>query len=1158
MATTTSSQLATHSSSSSPLAWDVFLSFYGKDTRGNFIANLYYALDQAGVQTFRDDPALRKGEQISLGLRNAIKSSKKFVVVISENYARSSWCLTELVEILDCQTTKNQVIPVFYYTDPSDLRHQTGSFRDALDYHKKRYSDDMIDKWKSALATIAGISGYHLRKDTNENESDTIQEILENVSRHASKNLLHLDELFGIDSAMEEIYEKLRLESNDVRAIGICGMGGIGKTTTAKAFYNKYYKKFDVSCFIEDIKQNSQGLSPLLLILKQLSMELVRRKDYVVLSVESGIRQLKQILSSRKALIVLDDLDQSSYWELLVRLSNSFSVGSRIIITTRDANLLNQLKIDMAEVDVYMVKELGQLDSLKLFSYYAFGKQMLPESFRELSVGFVAYAKGLPLALKVLGSSLRGRTKSTDMSFWKAKLKKVRKIPESGIHEILKLSYEELDDETYKALFLDIAFFFVGRKKDEAVPVFKSCKFFPDIGIPILAERCLLTIDEDNKFRMHSLIQDMGRELAKNRHLLCRGDAWEDLQNLEGKDNIEGLILDLSTSNEREVRAKIFKKMPSLRLLEIVNASDIKGSFNNSFCELRCFRWINCPWTRLPSSFGPQKLVSLHLPFSKLKKLWKSIKPIKQLTNLGCLDLKHCCNFKRFPEQMGELKRLKILDASYTAIEELPDSIAHLKKLVKLDLYQCKKLRKLPENFGNMEGLREFDASYSAIELLPDSFISLSNLVNLTLYCCKNLTSLPNGSTWNLNSLEYLNLQYCSKLKRLSDQLGDMQCLKVLDASFSAIEELPDSIGQLSVLQDLNVGSCKKLKYVPKSIWNLTSLKQIYLFQNDIHNLPDTVKDMKLEGLGLRCNVRLWMPVIAGLSSLKRLHLTDEGGSLSLTKLLSLSTLSNLQDLLLDNCASLGSSFPELPTNLRILVVCNNASLEQLPNLVSLQQLKYLTLSRCINLQSLPLLPPCLRSLEVCECTGLKNQPDLSMLKELEILRFVMCSNLISVDLNQMFLQKGLIGGQFMSCPFKATLPNREIAEWFDYKSRGSAVSFDFPPVLEDKFLGLALWVVYTCIDIVDDSYITVAITNKAEGLTVDCDIFVHARTKDVIQSSIVCTTVNKILAKKGDTIEVMFQSSLYPYSHEDPVAFASGEVKVERCGAHLIQKTCL
>ncbi|XP_017225294.1 TMV resistance protein N-like [Daucus carota subsp. sativus] len=113
---TTTSQLAVNSS---PL-WDVFLSFYGKDTRRNFISHLYYALDQAGIVTFRDDPALEKGQDIPSALRHAIKHSKMFVVVISENYARSSWCLDELVEILSCKRTKTQVVPVFYYVDPSD------------------------------------------------------------------------------------------------------------------------------------------------------------------------------------------------------------------------------------------------------------------------------------------------------------------------------------------------------------------------------------------------------------------------------------------------------------------------------------------------------------------------------------------------------------------------------------------------------------------------------------------------------------------------------------------------------------------------------------------------------------------------------------------------------------------------------------------------------------------------------------------------------------------------------------------------------------------------------------------------------------------------------------------------------------------------------
>lgn len=114
--------------------------------------------------------------------------------------------------------------------------------------------------------------------------------------------------------------------------------------------------------------------------------------------------------------------------------------------------------------------------------------------------------------------------------------------------------------------------------------------------------------------------------------------------------------------------------------------------------------------------------------------------PIKQLTNLCCcLYLGHCCNLKRLPHQLGDMKGLKMLDASYNPIEQLPDSIVHLKKVVELNLRNFKKLQKLPEQFGKMESLKWFDASRSAIEQLPDTFAGLINLVNLYLSGCENL-----------------------------------------------------------------------------------------------------------------------------------------------------------------------------------------------------------------------------------------------------------------------------------------------------------------------------------------------------------------------------------------------------------------------------------
>lgn len=105
------------------------------------------------------------------------------------------------------------------------------------------------------------------------------------------------------------------------------------------------------------------------------------------------------------------------------------------------------------------------------------------------------------------------------MSCWEAKLEKVRET-ENNIKKILQLSYDELDDEKEKSIFFDIVFFFVGKDKDETAHIFKSCDYCPDAGISVLVERCLPRIDEDNKFKMHNLIQDMGGVVRLSYHCL--------------------------------------------------------------------------------------------------------------------------------------------------------------------------------------------------------------------------------------------------------------------------------------------------------------------------------------------------------------------------------------------------------------------------------------------------------------------------------------------------------------------------------------------------------------------------------------------------------------------------------------------------------------
>ncbi|KAL2951423.1 hypothetical protein AAZX31_19G049500 [Glycine max] len=122
---------------------DLFLSFRGEDTRRSFTGNLYKALSDSGIHTFMDDKKIPRGDQITSGLEKAIEESRIFIIVLSENYASSSFCLNELDYILKFIKGKGLlVLPVFYKVDPSDVRNHTGSFGESLANHEKKFNAD--------------------------------------------------------------------------------------------------------------------------------------------------------------------------------------------------------------------------------------------------------------------------------------------------------------------------------------------------------------------------------------------------------------------------------------------------------------------------------------------------------------------------------------------------------------------------------------------------------------------------------------------------------------------------------------------------------------------------------------------------------------------------------------------------------------------------------------------------------------------------------------------------------------------------------------------------------------------------------------------------------------------------------------------------------
>ena len=113
------------SSFSYRFTYDVFLSFRGEDTHHSFTGNLYKALHDKGIYTLIDDQDLCRGNQITSALEKAIQESKIFIIVLSENYASSSFCLNELAYILNfIKGNGLLVLPLFYIVDPSHVQHQ--------------------------------------------------------------------------------------------------------------------------------------------------------------------------------------------------------------------------------------------------------------------------------------------------------------------------------------------------------------------------------------------------------------------------------------------------------------------------------------------------------------------------------------------------------------------------------------------------------------------------------------------------------------------------------------------------------------------------------------------------------------------------------------------------------------------------------------------------------------------------------------------------------------------------------------------------------------------------------------------------------------------------------------------------------------------------
>ncbi|KAM5574476.1 hypothetical protein ABKV19_013761 [Rosa sericea] len=515
-----------------PRRWkhDVFLSFRGEDTRKGIVSHLYDELqNRRGIKTFKDDQQLEIGTAISPSLLTAIQESWFAIIVLSPNYASSSWCLDELTHIFQCMEDKNRILPLFYHVDPSDVRHQRGSFQVAFTRHEQQSRQDMdkVKQWRDALNKVAYLCGWDAKNYESERElvksivTFVCSKVLQ-VSRPIEiESIMHTGDFEAFEAtrqAMEEVMSALK--DDNITIIGINGMGGVGKTTmvtyvSSQAKRDGIFDHVIMAC----ISENPDLIKIQGILADMLGMQLKEETE-----IGRAGRLKDRIMRGNRILIILDDM-----WKNI----NLSSIGipsynelrkcnSKLLLTTRRLSVCHVMRSQA----IIHLNILSKEDSWSLFVKEAGHSFHESTRFYDIARKVARECAGLPIALITVARALRYK----DMEEWEEAARRLGtsqppSLDDDGdVFKCIKLSYDYLKSDLAKSCFLLCCLF----PEDYDIRIEDLLKYGISHGLfrdsntmneararihsvikYLKASNLLLDSEIDGCVRMHDVIRDM-------------------------------------------------------------------------------------------------------------------------------------------------------------------------------------------------------------------------------------------------------------------------------------------------------------------------------------------------------------------------------------------------------------------------------------------------------------------------------------------------------------------------------------------------------------------------------------------------------------------------------------------------------------------------
>ncbi|GLT27851.1 hypothetical protein SLA2020_028220 [Shorea laevis] len=782
--------------------------------------------------------------------------------------------------------------------------------------------------------TISKIKGITNRLEDIKVRKDALNLKIEHgisraVTQRISTTGVPESHVFGRERDRDAILQKLLINEDSTKCfsvIPIVGMGGLGKTTLASLVYNdeKLEGVFEPKAWV-CVSNEFDVLGIAISILDQMN-EIRDAKDPARIQ-----SKLKQMLSGKKFLLVLDDVWNENYhlWSTLEGLFILGARGSKIIVTTRNEKVA---KIMRGDDWVYHLDLFPDNECLSLLARHALETENFDSYGHLKGIGeeIVKKCRGLPLAIKTIGGLLR-EDRLNPNKWIEVLNSEIWKVSEEigGVLPALRLSYHHLPSHlkqcfAFCAIFPsdfefdedDLVLLWMAQglvRQHQQIDGLKEMKSLGHLYFHDLLLRSFFQRSSSNLslFVMHDLVIDLARDVASE-------TCYQLSMSVNWKPEVSRHLSFFPRKYDTYQRFEMMEKMKSLRTF----LPTIRDGYN----------------------FLSNRVV--HDLFSNLRYL-------RVLSFNGY-------QIKKVPDSIGDLKLLCYINLYGTKIQSLPNSISFLVYLQTLILCNCTRLTQLPEGIMNLADLLHLDITGTqSLKELPSEIGQLTNLLTLSKFIIGNNGGLRLGELKNLKHLQGRLL--------ISDLHNVSNFLDANEANLYKIEGLDELVLQWTddFQTPRNVSNEDKVLSQLKPHCNLGRFT-IEFFGG--LEFPSWISDSslsKLQHLELRgCQNITSLPSLGQLPLLKELVMEGMpmfNGDNSFS-----GSFSSLEELTLEDCPKLIGKLPGHLPSLKVLMIRN-----------------------CPQLSYSPLSLPSLEELEITDCNEaiLRSMMNVTSLTSLEINR---------------------------------------------------------------------------------------------------------------------------------------------------------------------------